>query len=110
VAGPPAAGGLLHPFDMLNHTGATPLFGYVEAFGYAHADVASVVLRLPDGRTFTAITRPAGFAGSDLRLWSVKLPDTVYDVNSITGFWSVTATARAASGAVVATFSPGSPP
>jgi hypothetical protein len=48
-----------------------------KAFGYAHADVARVVLHLPNGRQVATSTFAAGWSGSDLRLWVVDLPNTI---------------------------------
>jgi hypothetical protein len=45
----------------------------VEFFGYAHANVARVVLRLPDGRQYGAQTT-AAWPGSGLRLWHFAVP------------------------------------
>jgi hypothetical protein len=44
-----------------------------EAFGYAHADVARVVIHLGGGRQVATSTSPA-WPGSGLRLWAVRLP------------------------------------
>jgi hypothetical protein len=51
------------------YSGAT----VVEYYGYAHANVARVVLRLPDGRQYTAQTT-AAWPGSGLRLWHFAVP------------------------------------
>jgi hypothetical protein len=45
----------------------------VEYFGYAHQDVARIVLRLPDGRQYSAQTS-AAWPGSGLRLWHFAVP------------------------------------
>lgn len=47
--------------------------GVWEAFGYAHADVARVVVHLGGGRQAATSTFPA-WPGSGLRLWAVRLP------------------------------------
>jgi hypothetical protein len=47
-----------------------------EAVGYAHADVARVVVRFPAGQV-SARTFAAGWRGSDTRLWVVGLPASV---------------------------------
>ena len=44
-----------------------------EYYGYAHANVARVELRLPDGRQYSAETT-AGWPGSGLRLWHFAVP------------------------------------
>jgi hypothetical protein len=44
-----------------------------EFYGYAHENVARVVLHLSGGRQFTAQTFP-GWQGSGLRLWAVPVP------------------------------------
>jgi hypothetical protein len=71
----------------------------VEAFGYAHADVARVILHLADGGEVTTSTFAAGWAGSDLRLWVVPLPPGTW-VNG-KGMPAVTATAEDAAGHVL---------
>ncbi len=45
----------------------------VEYFGYAHANMTRVALRLPDGRQYAAQTT-AAWAGSGLRLWHFAVP------------------------------------
>jgi hypothetical protein len=45
----------------------------VEFYGYAHANVTRVVLRLPDGRQYGAPTTTA-WPGSGLRLWHFAVP------------------------------------
>lgn len=50
----------------------------IKAFGYAHGDVARVVVRLPGGGQVATDAYPAGWAGSGLRLWQVTLPDSVW--------------------------------
>jgi hypothetical protein len=44
-----------------------------EYYGYAHANVARVVVRLPDGRQYSAQTI-AAWPGSGLRLWHFAVP------------------------------------
>jgi Sigma-70, region 4 len=67
-AGPPALGGLILPFGQRSGQNHPEI---EEGFGYAHANVTRVVLRLPGGRTVSASTFAAGWSGSDLRLWAV---------------------------------------
>ncbi|HEX6523346.1 MAG TPA: hypothetical protein VF070_25600 [Streptosporangiaceae bacterium] len=70
AAGPPVIAGLADLFDL----SASGAWQASEAFGYAHANVAKVVVHLPGGGTVTAATVAAGWPGSDLRLWAVALP------------------------------------
>jgi hypothetical protein len=92
----PALGGIMYPFGQDNPSGVME----VGAMGYAHANVARVVLRLADGSKYVALSRAAGWPGSDLRLWSVALPGKL--VNEITGTIApVTATAYNAAGQVI---------
>jgi hypothetical protein len=73
AAGPPALGGITQPF--LLQKGGT--WTRLQAFGYAHADVARVVLRLPfGGRPVSATTSASGWPG--VRLWTVQLPLSLY--------------------------------
>jgi hypothetical protein len=92
--GAPVLGGLLDPFDQSNGGWQT-----VEAFGYAHADVARVVLHLPDGNAVTTSTFAAGWAGSDLRLWDVALPSGTWVKGN--GLPTITATGEDAAGRVL---------
>ena len=70
IAGVPASG----PPAVENLGGGWVDHGKVaEFFGYAHANVARVVLRLPDGRQYSAQTT-AGWPGSGLRLWHFAVP------------------------------------
>jgi hypothetical protein len=74
----------------------------VVALGYAHTGVARVVVRVPDGKLLSVSTFAAGWRGSDLRLWAVKLPKDSFNVakgNSM----AVTATAYDAAGRVIGT-------
>ena len=92
AAGPPALSGLMAPF-ISNKSQVW------EAFGYAHADVARVVLRLGGGGQVSAPTF-AAWPGSGLRLWAIRLPAPVeYDSN---GFPVLTATGYDAAGQAVA--------
>jgi hypothetical protein len=68
--GEPVLGGLTDPFGFVQGGEWRQL----TAFGYAHADVARVVVRAPDGRQVSTATFKAGWPGSDLRLWAVNLP------------------------------------
>jgi hypothetical protein len=70
ASGLPVVNGLMIPFDLVQGGG----YGTVEAFGYAHANVARVILHLADGAEAGTSTFPAGWPGSDLRLWAVPLP------------------------------------
>jgi hypothetical protein len=70
AAGPPVLEGLTLAGDLLGASGS-------EAFGYAHADVARVVLHLPGGRQVSASTF-AAWPDSGLRLWAIRLPANVY--------------------------------
>jgi len=69
VSGGPVVAGLVNPFDQAKNGG----WKTVEAFGFAQADVARVVLHV-DGLEVSTSTFVAGWAGSDLRLWAVPLP------------------------------------
>jgi hypothetical protein len=95
AAGEPVLGGLLNPFDLVYGGG----YETVEAFGYAHADVARVILHLADGGEVTTSTFAAGWAGSDLRLWAVPLPPGSGVQGA--GMPTVTATAQDAAGHVL---------
>jgi hypothetical protein len=92
AAGPPALGGLTAPFGLTEGASWTRL----QAFGYAHANVARVVLRLPDGRQVSASTT-TGWPG--LRLWTANVPlrgQAISDPRQV-----ITATGYDASGHVV---------
>jgi hypothetical protein len=71
----------------------------VKAFGYAHADVTKVVVGLPGGDHLTAIPFPAGWPGSDLRLWQISIPPA--DWNPRSSSQTFIATAYNAAGQVV---------
>jgi hypothetical protein len=95
AAGAPVLGGLSEPFVI----GADGTFTRLEALGYAHADVARVVLRA-DGRQLASVaTTRAGWPGSNLRLWHVRLPLNPQQAGS--GRPAVTATAYDAAGHVL---------
>jgi hypothetical protein len=70
IAGVPASG----PPAVENIGGSwTNGAKVAEYYGYAHANVTRVVLRLPDGRQYSAQTT-AGWPGSGLRLWHFAVP------------------------------------
>jgi hypothetical protein len=97
--GQPTVGGLVTNPVTSETPGAS--IGAV-ALGYAHADVARVVVRVPDGKLLSVSTFAAGWRGSDLRLWAVKLPKDSF--NFIKGnSTAVTATAYDAAGRVIGT-------
>jgi hypothetical protein len=86
----PALGGMILPFsepsnytkgqilsELRQHKKVQSPPGLWKAFGYAHADVARVVLHLPNGQQVSTSTFAAGWSGSDLRLWVVDLPNTI---------------------------------
>jgi len=87
----PALGGLAEPFVFQPGTGFTRL----EALGYAHANVARVVLR-ESGRQLAVAATTAGWPGSSLRLWHVRLPLSAEGTTS-----RVSATAYDAAGHVL---------
>jgi hypothetical protein len=97
ASGKPVVNGLMIPFDLVQGGG----YRTVEAFGYAHADVARVVLHVANGaETATSTsTFPAGWPGSDLRLWAVPLPQGSWVSGE--GMPSVTAAAYDAAGHVL---------
>jgi hypothetical protein len=99
AGGQPTVGGLLTDPVTSGTTGA--LIG-VEALGYAHADVARVVVRVPDGKLLSVSTFAAGWRGSDLRLWAVKLPKDSLSVAKGDSM-AVTATAYDAAGQAIGT-------
>lgn len=68
AAGPPVLGGLTEPFVPAPGAG----LAREEAIGYAHANVARVVLRLPSGQQVSTSTFASGWPG--LRLWAVTMP------------------------------------
>ena len=97
AGGQPVLDGLVTNPITSGQTGAT--MGVV-ALGYAHAGVARVVVRVPDGKLLSVSTFAAGWRGSDLRLWAVKLPKDSFNVakgNSM----AVTAMAYDAAGQVI---------
>jgi hypothetical protein len=76
AAAPPAAGGMIYPFGST----CTPRcrVTFLKAFGYAHGNAARVVVRLPGGGQVAADTFQAGWPGSDLRLWQMTLPGSLW--------------------------------
>ncbi len=73
--GGPAADGLILPFDFSRQ--ARNVYPRLdEGFGYARADVTTVVLHLPGGELVGTPTF-AAWPGSGLRLWTVSLPTEI---------------------------------
>ena len=96
AAGEPALGGMFLPFAPydLNRS-----YRLEKAFGYAHADVARVVLRLPDGRQVSTRTFTAGWPGSNIRLWAASMPSDAGQPGL--GMPAITATGYDAAGHVL---------
>jgi hypothetical protein len=95
AADPPVLGGLTQPFGDEGGGISTP----VAALGYAHADVARVVLRADGRQLASAATVLAGWPGSSLRLWHARLP---LDLRQMAvGRVVITATAYDAAGHVL---------
>ena len=92
AADPPVLGGLTQPFGGGDPTPAV-------ALGYAHADVARVVLRAGGRQLASAATAAAGWPGSSLRLWHARVPLTTQQLG--TDRVVVTATAYDAAGHVL---------
>jgi hypothetical protein len=90
----PALGGLTEPFDLTSSG-----FARMETLGYAHADVARVVLRAGGRQMASAATVAAGWPGSTLRLWHAGVPQNSLQV--ISGRLTITATAYDAAGHVL---------
>ena len=100
----PAADGLIMSFGQTasrDHPKSPPKLS--EAFGYAHGDVARIVVHLPGGRQ-AATPTVAAWPGSGLRLWAVSVPTDIGYVNR-----AVTVTAYDAAGHVIATSTLGQP-
>jgi hypothetical protein len=95
AADPPALGGLTQPFGSEGGGTSSP----VEALGYAHADVARVVLRADGRQLASAATAAAGWPGSSLRLWHARVPVNLQQTAS--GRLVVTATAYDSAGRVL---------
>jgi hypothetical protein len=68
------------------------------AIGYARQDVTRVELRLPDGWQISVPTYPAGWPGSNLRLWGLIEPQNTWN-SHFTGSRSSAVTAQAYDGA-----------
>ncbi len=95
AADPPVLGGLAQPFGAEGGGNSSP----VEALGYAHADVARVVLRAGGRQLASATTVVAGWPGSSLRLWHVRVPVNL--LPTAIGRLVVTATAYDSAGHVL---------
>lgn len=95
AAGPPALGGLTQPFGSEGGGTSSP----IEALGYAHADVARVVLRADGRQLASAATAAADWPGSSLRLWHARVPVNLQQTAS--GRLVVTATAYDSAGHAV---------
>jgi len=76
----------------------------VVALGYAHANVARIVVHLPHGKQVTVVTFKPGWPGSGLRLWSAALGTNLFNDHAglPTGLPKMTATAYDAAGHVLA--------
>jgi hypothetical protein len=76
----------------------------VVALGYAHADVARIVVHLPHGKQVTVRTFLPGWPGSGLRLWKAALGTGLFNdkAGMPLGLPTLTATAYDAAGHVVA--------
>lgn len=106
----PAIAGTAQPFTTARKPVTTVIKGkrvtlyeqsytLVKAFGYAHADVAKVVIGLPSGEQVTTTTFAGGWPGSGLRLWQVSLPPASWSLQRPSP--TLTATAYNAAGQVV---------
>jgi hypothetical protein len=95
AADPPALGGLTQPFGVEGGGNVSRLV----ALGYAHADVARVVLRANGRQLASAATVAAGWPGSSLRLWHVSVPPHIQQ--AVSGRPVITAIAYDAGGHVV---------
>jgi hypothetical protein len=98
AAGQPAVAGLAD----IAPTGSSQY--PVVALGYAHADVARIVVHLPHGKQVTVSTFLPGWRGSGLRLWTAQLgTDLFNDKASLpAGLPALSATAYDAAGHVLA--------
>jgi hypothetical protein len=94
AADSPVLAGLTRQFGQVS---GTDLGLVIEAFGYAHADVTRVVLRLDGGRAVSTSTF-AAWPGSGLRLWAVP----VWQGITVNELPVVTATGYNAAGQAVA--------
>ncbi len=95
AADPPAIGGLTLPFGSEGGGISSPMV----ALGYAHADVARVVLRAGGRQLASATTAAAGWPGSSLRLWHARVAADFQQTAS--GRFVITATAYDAAGHVL---------
>ena len=95
AAGPPALAGLALPFG-LNRGYHEDAWTKLLSFGYAHANVARITLRLPNGRQVSASMIAVPWPG--LRLWTADLPVSAQDIAPRT---IITATGYDAAGHVV---------
>lgn len=95
AADPPAIGGLTLPFGSEGGGVSSPMV----ALGYAHADVARVVLRAGGRQLASAATAAAGWPGNSLRLWHARVTADFQQLAS--GRLVITATAYDAAGHVL---------
>jgi hypothetical protein len=95
AAGAPVLGGLTEPFGIAS--GGS--FQQLQALGYAHANVARIVLRAGGRQLASVATMVAGWPGSSLRLWHVRLP--LNPQQAASGQPTITATAYDAAGHVL---------
>jgi hypothetical protein len=97
AAGLPAIAGMT---DIVP-TGSSPY--PVVALGYAHANVARIVVHLPHGKQVTVDTFQAGWRGSSLRLWTAQLGTGLFNDKAglPAGLPALTATAYDAAGHVL---------
>jgi hypothetical protein len=92
ASGGPTLAGLISLVGDVNASSRT-----AECMGYAHADVSRVVLRMVDGTEYSGSTFAAGWPGTDVRLWEVRLSEAESS-KALLG----TATAYDATGHVIA--------
>jgi hypothetical protein len=95
AVGGPAADGIVLAFGLASSR-QNPYPKLVEAFGYARAGVARIVLHLPSGQA--AASTVAAWPGSRIRLWAVSLPTHLHFAGR-----TFTVTAYDAAGHVVQT-------
>ncbi len=76
---PPVLGGLTEPFGLVRGTRGDS-WSQLRAFGYAHANVARVVLRETGGRQVSASMIAVSWPG--LRLWTASLPMSTQQITS----------------------------
>jgi hypothetical protein len=95
VSNPPAVAGLADTFGVAGQWTTMKTangkrirvfkpdrYTVVKAFGYAHPNVARIVITLPDGGQVATSTFAAGWPGSDVRLWQVSIPSSAWGINS----------------------------